>query len=302
MQQVKAVKTVFNAPIPTLKDFNRNKIVNFKQIYADNLIKLKKYAETNTGFGCSLDKNGNPATGLTEDKQFKDAKGKMQVIPGTRKEMERLMGLAEGTLKNTSVYWLTWFVKTDADVLTLDLNDDHDLLKYLFLYAQSIVAVGHEEIEVNAKAEYVLYSEEQEAEVKVKGRKSLKRSYAISEKLDLETKINILAIAGFNADASAPNSIDNKIDEIIEADPEVFLKIVEDSNLIHKSLLSKAMDAGIIIVKEGNIHHNEVLLGHDHDAAASAIAKSDTLQAVLKAKLSGDMELLQKVLSESKED
>jgi hypothetical protein len=290
MQQQNKEKK-FNVPVKTLKGFNRNQLVNFKQIYADNLIKLKKYSDTATGIGCSIDKNGLPATGLTEDVHTRNAKGQTVVSVGTRKAMETLLGYGEGTLKQGSVYWLTWNVKVDSDVL---------VLKYLFLYSQSIVANGVGEIEENSKAEYVLYSEEQEATQKVTARKSLKTAYALSEKLDLETKINILAIEGYNADSTAVNTIDNKIDEMIEADPAYFLGIVENSNLISMSLLSKCLDGGIITMKDGAIYHNEVILGHDKESAAEAIAKSDKVQKVLKAKLSGDMDILKEAL-ETKE-
>ena len=62
------------------------------------------------------------------------------------------------------------------------MSDPHDLLKYLYLSAQSHVACSLKEIETNSRAEFVMFSQEQEASAKVKGRRSLKDAYAIAEK------------------------------------------------------------------------------------------------------------------------
>jgi len=290
------MEQTFNTPIQSLKDVDRTKPVQFKQIFSDALIKMKKYNEAYTMIGPGLSKSGLPATGLTEDRQYRDAKGKIQNIIGTRKEMERELDMTEGSLKPKSVFWLTFNVRVDSDTRTLDLQDPQDLLIYLFLYAQSIVANSLKEIETNSKAEYVLFSEEQEAAIKVKARRSLKEAYKVSMELDLETKINILSIKGYNADATSPASIDNKLDEIAEEDPAAFLELVEDSNLVYKSLITKVLDKGILTIKDGAIHHGEVIIGIDVEEAAKSVANNKKLEKILKAKLSGDLDLLKESL------
>jgi hypothetical protein len=86
--------------ITTLEGLNLNRTINLKQIYSDPLIKLKKYVDAYTSIGPSLDKNGFPTTGLTEDTKEVVTGNKIpKTIKGTRKEMEGLLDLPEGTLK-----------------------------------------------------------------------------------------------------------------------------------------------------------------------------------------------------------
>lgn len=282
------------AKVKTLQGLNRNVVVQLKQIHFDPLIQLKKYDGTHTGIGPGLDKNGFPETGLTED--YKSASSG-NPVKGTRKAMEEMLDLAEGTLKQTSDYWHKFFVRVGSDPIELDLSSPHDLLKFLFCKAQTNVADGLSEISDNSKHEFVLYSEEQEAATRVQGRQSLKKAYALSENLDQETKINILAVYGEIADATSPNAITDKIDEYIEEDPDKFLQIAEDENLVMKSLVTKCLDKGVLIMKEGAIYHGEVMVGHDKESAAGALSKDKKLTTIMKAKLSGDMDLIKEALS-----
>lgn len=283
--------------ITTLKGFDRNKKVTLKQIYNDPLVKLKKFSGAATSLFSGMDKNGNAATGLTENITIP---GK-PLQKGTRVQMEELLDLAPGTLKNTSKYWETYAIRIGSDPIELDLSDDTSLLKYLFLRGQSIVAEGRDELETNPYAEFILFSEEQEAANRVQGRSSRKKAYILSTELDIETKINVLNVYGIAADASKPNTIDDKIDEKIEEDADKFLQLVKDDLLVYKSLVSKCLGNGILTMDGGTIMHNEVILGLDKDESAKAVSQNPTLRAILSAKLSGDMELLQETL-QSKEE
>jgi len=282
--------------IQTLKGFNRNRIVTLKIIFSDPLIKLKKYTDTYTSLGAGIDKNGLPVTGLTEDKKVMGPKGGSSIVQGTRKVMEAELDLVEGSLKQTSAYWINYNIRVGTEDIRLDLEAPHDLLKYLFALAQSNVAGSLKEIENNSKAEFVLFSTEQEAEAKVTARSALKRAYVLADSLDLETKMNLLNVYGFIVDASEINTIENKINEQVEADPAKFLQLADDDLLIFKSLITKGLDKGILSIKDGAIYHGEVVVGYDKDAASSAIAKDKRLTAILKAKLSGDMDLIRESL------
>lgn len=283
--------------IKTLNDLNRNAKMYLKQIYPDPLIGLKKYADTSTGLGAGLDKNGFPVTGLTED-ILEGGKVKVQ---GTRKQMERLLDLPDGSLKHTNVnYWAKYFIRIGSDPIELDLNDPVDLQKYLFAYAQSIVAIGQKDIKKDSRYEFVLYSEEQEAQQRVANRRDLKTAYRVSDDLDLETKIHILSIYGEIADATAPNSIIDKIDEKIEENPAKFLQIANDPLLLAKSLIKKALDRGVLSLGDEGVMHNQVSIGATENAAAAKVVKDKKLATILKAEISGDFELVKEVLAESK--
>lgn len=283
--------------VKTLKDFNRNRSVTLKIISADSLIRLKKYDGTNTGVGAGLDGNGHPVTGLTENRETIGPKGGKIHIKGTREVMEDMLDLSPGTLKNTSVYWVNYNVRVGAEDVKLDLVNDYHLLDYLFLKAQSIVADGLKEIKTNSKAEFVIYSTEDEAEEKVKDRSDLKSAYVLSDQLDLETKMNLCAIYGHQVDASEPNTIENKIMEELEADPKKFLRMAEDESLLFHSLVSKALNVGILEMVDGGVNHGEIPLGHDRNSAGVTLSKDPKLTAIIKAKLSGDMELIKRALA-----
>ena len=279
--------------IISLKDIDRSLTVHLKQIHSDPLIKMKKYADCNTGLGSSIDKNGFPVTGLTEDKEVRNTSGKSNtIIPGTRKEMEKLLDLPEGTLKQTSDYWSNYKIKVDSDPIKLELNQPHDLLKYLFALGQSNVANSLSEIDSSSQNEFVLYSEEQEAKDRVLGRKALKEAYILSEQLDLETKIKILSVYGEVVDSTSPNTIIDRLEARLEDDPEKFLQIAKDNKLVIRALLSQSLDKAVLTTKNGAIYHGDVVVGHTEDLAIQAISEDETLRAILKAKLSGDMKLI----------
>ena len=101
---------------------------------------------------------------------------------------------------------------------------------------------------------------------------------------------------GFNVDATEVNTIENKIMEQLERDPAAFLTLAEDSNLVFKSLVSRCLDQGILEIKDGGVKHGEMMLGHDRMSAAETVMKDEKLTAILKAKLSGDMKILQEAL------
>lgn len=283
--------------ISTLEGFNRNIRFYLKQISADPLIGLKKYDDAYTLLGPGINKHGLPVTGLTEDFTPERVKGKVQPKQhGTRRAMERLLDMEEGSLKNTSKFWHSFNVKIGSAIETLDLSDDRDLLHYLFLIAQSNVAIGLKNVYEDSRAEFVVYSEEQEAEIRIKGRRALKTAYNLAEELDLETKVNILAVYGIQAGSASANTVIDKIDEKIEENPELFLERAKDGFLVTRSLISKALDAGVLTMDNGAIYHGEVVVGYDRTTAAEALAKNITLQKILKSKISGDMEIIAEAL------
>lgn len=287
--------------ILTLDGFNRNVKVYLKQVHSDPLIKMKKYDGCATKLGAGIDKNGYPVTGLTEDSTESKVDNRIpKKINGTRKAVEKLLDLPEGSLKNTSNYYNTYFISVDSDAVEMDLSNSHDLQKYLFAIAQTNVADGLDGVSESSGIEFVLYSEEQVAKDKIEGRKSLKEAYRVSDQLDLETQIQILAVYGEIADATSPSSVLNAVEERIEEDPAKFLKIANAEDLVIRALVNKVLDKGILTVEDGAIYHGEIVVGHTKDMAVEAVSKDLRLQAILKAKLSGDMDLIRQSLTPAK--
>jgi len=48
----------------------------------------------------------------------------------------------------------------------------------------------------------------------------------------------------------------------------------------------------VLTMEDGAIYHGEVILGYDRTSAAENLAKNETLQKIIKAKMSGDMDVL----------
>jgi len=215
--------------------------------------------------------------------------------------MEVMLDLPEGTLKQNSKYWSNYFLKIGSDPIPLNLAEPHDLMKYLFAHAQSNVANSQAEVGENSKEEWVLYSDEQVAKNKIEGRRHLREAYVLSGQLDLESKIKILAVYGIVGDASSPNTVIDMLDDKLEEDPEKFLKIASDEKLIYRALLTQVLDKGIVTTKDGAFYHGDVVVGHTRELAVAAISKDKMLQTVLRAKLSGDMDLIAEALSADKE-
>jgi hypothetical protein len=289
------------ALVQTLTGFNRNQVVFLKQIAADPLLQLKKFDGTHTGVGASIDQNGLPVTGLTEDREIPSKSGKSTItVPGTRRVLEKELSLPEGMLKQQSDYWSSYFVKVGAEDVKLDLTNPYDLQKYLFCKAQTNVADGMKEVGDRSGLEFVMYSKKQEATDKIEKRSYIKKAYALAGQLDQATMIDILSVYGEQVDSTEPNVIIARIDDRIEENPKGFLEIAEGGFLVQHSLIAKCLDAGALLKKDGAIMHGEVPLGLTPDLAAEALAKNEKLQILLKAKVSGNAELIAELSKETK--
>lgn len=285
--------------LKTLKGFNRNRKVTFNKIHADPLIRMKQYSNTHVNIYAASSKNGKPATGLTEDiTGLRDEKSKvLPNILGTRKVLEYELGLQDGELLPQSKFWETYLVKYSGAPETLNLADPDDLLKYLFLLAQPHVSPTLAEVKNDSIYEFVISSDEQEASVKVAKKNHLKKAYVVSDSLDMETRIQLLTAYGHSVDSTQPNTIITALDEEIEADPKGFLELVEDDFLVYRALVRKCLTAGILTKADGGIKHSDFLVGIDYKTTAEAIAGNEKLEAVLKAKLSGSMDLIRETLA-----
>jgi len=279
--------------INSLSDIDRSQTVALKLLRVDPLIKLKKYNGAHTLLGPSLGKRGLPVTGLVEPHEtLEGAK-----VEGTRPQMEKILQMEPGTLQRSSPFWGTYQIRIGSDELRLELNDDQDLLKYLFLRAQSNVAIGLKDAGSSAKHEFVLYSDEEEASLAAKEGGYLRKAYRLADDLDAETKAEILSIYGMVVSTTKISTIETKINEQIASDAKKFLTIADDPALKHKALIRRCLDGGVLHLEDGVVKHGEVEVGMTIPLAAIAVSKNKPLETILKAKLSGDMELIKEALS-----
>ena len=104
----------------------------------DNWTKRKFFEGTSAKIGPSIDKSGQPVTGLKDIKE--EAK------------FENLLGMPKGTLSKTSNYWNDFVIIVDSSGSIFDTDSNLDALKIKFLQAQSLVAQGTAGLLTNSKA------------------------------------------------------------------------------------------------------------------------------------------------------
>jgi len=281
--------------ITDLKQVDRSMTYIVKQLRVDPLIKLKKYTGATTQIGPSMNGRGNPVTGLVEPHTTLDG----VKVEGTRPQMEEILGMSPGTLKENSPFWGTYLVRIGAEDKRLDLSEKEDLLAYLFLRAQTRVALTLKNAGTKAAHEFVMYSPEEEDKLKAARGNFRRKAYALADELDLETKAEILSIYGQIVHTSKVNTIEAKINEQIDSDAKKFLAITDDPTLRHKALIRKALHAGVLHLEDGAVKHGEVEVGMTIPLAAIAVSKNKPLETVLRAKLTGDMEVIKKALAEA---
>lgn len=168
---------------------------------------LIKYKHCYEDVGPYFTRSGTIYTGLVEEEA---------------KRLEDKLGLDKGKLGRASEYWTTFGVRTTDKDLYLNTDDPMDELKYLFL--KNHKRVKNSLSEHKAGANFVLINKEEEAK-KASVYNRAKRS-AISEfdKLSPEDIRKALRIYGHNADSMTNEMAENRLFEIVEGNPESFLR------------------------------------------------------------------------------
>mgnify|MGYP004568967113 CR=1 FL=1 len=149
----------------------------------------------------------------------------------------------------------------------LDLSVAEDYIKYKILLAnKDYIAPSLDELETHPKATYqfVIISEDSEVENAKKGMTTIMKCYTLFGKIEDNVDTLRLIIETLTGVKVHPNTkkdfLQTKINELIQGNSKMFLKIVTDPMLETKVLIKKAVEQGIIAlrgdqyyIKEGNI-------------------------------------------------
>lgn len=146
----------------------------------------------------------------------------------------------------------------------LDLSNPNDYIKYkILLHNEDLIAPNLEALQSHPKAtyEYVMVREEEENKVNRKRIDATKEAYKeygkIEENADIMRVIVETITARPVASTTSLDALASKVDELIQNDARLFLRVVKDPYLSTKVLIRNAIEAGVIINRAGQLYLRE---------------------------------------------
>ena len=213
--------------------------------------------------------------------------------------LEEVMGLEYNALsvyKKENNYWSNYQVRLTKQDNFLDLSVPDDYIKYKVLKANSnFIADSLETLQDKPKATYqfVMIREGEEESNESEKLSATMRCYMEYGKIKDDKDILKCIIELIDGRPIAANSkielLQGKINNLIQADSKLFLKIITDPLLSTKVLINKAIEAGIIS-KRGDqyylISSNSPLCGNNEDPTLNVAARYLNLPKNQELKLS----------------
>lgn len=200
--------------------------------------------------------------------------------------LEHIMGLEENALSihnKKDNFWKNFTVQLTKRDNILDLSDPEDYIRYKVLLAnKDLIAPSMEELKRAPKRSYqfVIVSEgDTYSDTKNKMKDTFKcfeEFGKIKEDFD-KLKCILETLDGRTiAENSKIEFLQNKIYDIIQSKPKLFLSTVTDNMLDTKILIRKAVEAGIIIKRGDGYYMKEdrtPLCGNNEDPTITVAAK-----------------------------
>lgn len=213
--------------------------------------------------------------------------------------LEEVMGLEYNALsvyKKENNYWSNYQVRLTKQDNFLDLSVPDDYIKYKVLKANSnFIADSLETLQDKPKATYqfVMIREGEEENNESEKLSATMRCYMEYGKIKDDRDTLKCIIELIDGRPIAANSkielLQGKINNLIQADSKLFLKIITDPLLSTKVLINKAIEAGIIS-KRGDqyylISSNSPLCGNNEDPTLNVAARYLNLPKNQELKLS----------------
>ena len=213
--------------------------------------------------------------------------------------LEEVMGLEYNALsvyKKENNYWSNYQVRRTKQDNFLDLSVPDDYIKYKVLKANSnFIADSLETLQDKPKATYqfVMIREGEEESNESEKLSATMRCYMEYGKIKDDKDTLKCIIELIDGRPIAANSkielLQGKINNLIQADSKLFLKIITDPLLSTKVLINKAIEAGIIS-KRGDqyylISSNSPLCGNNEDPTLNVAARYLNLPKNQELKLS----------------
>lgn len=212
----------------------------------------------------------NPWTGLIKWANCFDYVGSYWTRSGSRytgltkeeaTELEKELGLAEGTLNPDSSYWDTFAIKIGKKDLIINTDRPEGKLQYLFLKNHKRVADGYNK--VRPSTDYVLINKEAEAEVANKANKVKRDAYRAMDKMTLEEMRKCLRLFGIKSDTLSNEMVEAKLAENIEKDPSKFIRVwVENPNKEINFIIEAALAKNILRKNRATYYFGTDVIGN----------------------------------------
>lgn len=164
-------------------------------------------------------------------------------------------------LSPLSNYWSTYFIKVGNKEIYIDPANPKGELDYLFLKNHKRVAQSIDKI--LPSHDFVLVNEDEEAQVTNKYNKIKRQAFKEFDKLSANDRRKALRLYGFNTLSSSDEVIENKLNELVEKDPQKFIELwVENKNRDTEFIIKEAIVYKIINRNKNIYKYGEDIIGH----------------------------------------
>lgn len=178
--------------------------------------------------------------------------------------LEEAMGFEYGTLssiKKVNNFWENVSVRLTKQDNYLDLSSPDDYIKYKVLLAnKDFIAPSLQALQDEPKATYqfVIIAEGEENKQARDNMSTVMKCYKEYGKVEDDVYTLRVIVEAIDGRATAPNSklefLQAKINNLIQADGKLFLKVITDPYLSTKVLIKKGVEAGAIANRDNHYY------------------------------------------------
>lgn len=239
-------------------------MIILRPLNKDNWSGIIKYKNCFEDIGTYFTRTGRRYTGLTEADE------------------KRLGEILREDLNPKSSFWDTFHIRTAGKDIFFNIDKPEDELKYLFLKSHKRVANGLGDRKPTAN--FVLINQEAEAKeanilAKIK-RRALKEFDALSP----NEMRQCLRLFGLNADSMDNESVEARLFDIVEGNPNKFIEMwVENTNKDTEYLIKTAVSKNIIRKNKTIYKYGTDIIGYTLEDAIAYInnpTNSDLKRAI----------------------
>lgn len=184
-----------------------------------------------------------------------------------KKYLEEVMGLDPNTLsslRKNNNYWETAQVRLLKQDNVLDLSSPEDYIRYKILLAnKDLIAPSLQALQDDPKATYqfVIIAEGEENKKAKDNMSNVMKCYKEYGKVEEDVYTLRVIIESIDGRPTSPNSsldfLQTKINDLIQADSKLFLRVITDPYLSTKVLIKKAVERGVISNRDNHFYLRE---------------------------------------------
>lgn len=184
-----------------------------------------------------------------------------------KKYLEEVMGLDPNTLsslRKNNNYWETAQVRLLKQDNVLDLSSPEDYIRYKILLAnKDLIAPSLQALQDDPKATYqfVIIAEGEENKKAKDNMSNVMKCYKEYGKVEDDAYTLRVIIESIDGRPTSPTSnlefLQTKINDLIQADSKLFLRVITDPYLSTKVLIKKAVERGVISNRDNHFYLRE---------------------------------------------